>query len=199
MIGVSKQMRFLMILCLVFASGAARAQWELDNSKSVVNFVTVKNSSVGEIHSFSSLVGYIGVGGNVQVTINLDSVETLVDIRNERMRELLFETARFPAAKISAQVDPAILAAAAEGGVLTAEVPVTLSLHGLEKTLSMSVVVVGEGDGRLRVFSAHPVLVDAGDFGLQAGVAALQKIAGLQSISSAVPVTLQLLFVPAGG
>jgi polyisoprenoid-binding protein YceI len=189
--------RTLLILLLLLPCGSAWAQWELDNSRSVVNFVTVKNASVGEIHSFSSLVGYIGAAGKVQLTISLDSVETLVPIRNERMRELLFETVQFPAATISAQLEPALLAAAAEGGVLTADVPITLTLHGQEKALSMPVVVVAEGDGRLRVFSARPVLVNAGDFGLEAGVAALQKIAGLQSISNAIPVTLHLLFVPA--
>jgi polyisoprenoid-binding protein YceI len=189
--------RTLLILLLLLPCGSAWAQWELDNTRSVVNFVTVKNASVGEIHSFSSLVGYIGAAGKVQLTISLDSVETLVPIRNERMRELLFETVQFPAATISAQLEPALLAAAAEGGVLTADVPITLTLHGQEKALSMPVVVVAEGDGRLRVFSARPVLVNAGDFGLEAGVAALQKIAGLQSISNAIPVTLHLLFVPA--
>ena len=29
--------------------------------------------------------------GNAQLTVNLDSVETLIEVRNERMRELLFE------------------------------------------------------------------------------------------------------------
>jgi polyisoprenoid-binding protein YceI len=189
--------RTLLILLLLLPCGSAWAQWELDNTRSVVNFVTVKNASVGEINSFSSLVGYIGAAGKVQLTISLDSVETLVPIRNERMRELLFETVQFPAATISAQLEPALLTAAAEGGVLTADVPITLTLHGHEKALSMPVIVVAEGDGRLRVFSARPVLVNAGDFGLEAGVAALQKIAGLQSISNAIPVTLHLLFVPA--
>ena len=197
MIRINLLRRAVVSLLLLAPCSTVWAQWELDSSRSVVNFVTVKNASVGEIHSFSSLVGFIGAEGNVQLAINLDSVETLVPVRNERMRELLFETAQFPAAKISAQVDPAILTAAAEGGVLTADVPLTIALHGQEKTLTLSVVVVGEGEGRLRVFSARPVLVNAGDFGLEAGVAALQKIAGLQSISNAVPVTLQLLFIPA--
>ena len=197
MVRINPLQRALLILLLLLPCGSAWAQWELDNSRSVVNFVTVKNASVGEIHSFSSLVGYIGAAGKVQLTISLDSVETLVPIRNERMRELLFETVQFPAATISAQLEPALLAAAAEGGVLTADVPITLTLHGQEKALSMPVIVVAEGDGRLRVFSARPVLVNAGDFGLEAGVAALQKIAGLQSINNAVPVTLHLLFVPA--
>ena len=48
-----------------------------------------------------------------------------------------------------------------------------------------------------RVFTARPVLVNAADFGLESGVTALQQVAGLKAISSAVPVTLQLLFVQA--
>ena len=194
---IGKLSGLLMALTLLLAVGAARAQWELDNDKSTVNFVSIKNDKVAEIHSFTSLVGYIGTAGKVQLGIDLDSVETLIPIRNERMRELLFDTAKFPAANISAQVDPVILAAAADGGVVTADLPITLSLHGIEQTLIAPVVVVGEGDNRLRVLTSRPVMVNAADFGLDSGITALREIAGLKAISVAVPVTLQLVFIPA--
>ncbi|MEZ5570705.1 MAG: YceI family protein [Halioglobus sp.] len=187
----------VLILFFLAPCGFAWADWELDSTESSVNFVSIKNDAVGEVHSFPALVGYISATGKADVTIELGSVQTAVDIRNERMREMLFETVKFPTATISAQVDPAVLAVAAAGGVVTAELPVTLSLHGQDKALTIPVVIVGEGDNRLRVFSAQPVIVNAADFGLGAGVQALQKIAGLQAISNAVPVTLQLLFVPA--
>ena len=194
---IGKLSGLLMALTLLLAAGAARAQWELDNDKSTVNFVSIKNDKVAEIHSFTSLVGYIGADGKVQLGIDLDSVETLIPIRNERMRELLFDTAKFPAANISAQVDPVILAAAADGGVVTADLPITLSLHGIEQALTAPVVVVGEGDNRLRVLTSRPVMVNAVDFGLDSGITALREIAGLKAISVAVPVTLQLVFIPA--
>jgi len=194
---IGKLSGLLMALTLLLTAGAARAQWELDNDKSTVNFVSIKNDKVAEIHSFTSLVGYIGTAGKVQLGIDLDSVETLIPIRNERMRELLFDTVKFPAANISAQVDPAILAATADGGVVTADLPVTLSLHGIEQTLIAPVVVVGEGDNRLRVLTSRPVMVNAADFGLDSGITALREIAGLKAISVAVPVTLQLVFIPA--
>lgn len=187
----------VLALLLLAPCGVAWADWELDNTKSVINFVSIKNDGVGEVHRFTSVVGFIGAAGNVQLTINLDSVETAIAIRNERMRELLFETVKFPAAQLTAHVEPALLAEAAKGGVVTAEVPVTVSLHGKEKTLTVPVVVVGEGDSNLRVFTAHPVLINAADFGLESGVSALQQIAGLKAISNAVPVTLHLLFVQA--
>mgnify|MGYP003665984469 FL=1 len=180
---------------LLACSGVALADWELDDSASVINFVSIKNDSVAELHSFPSLTGFIGAAGNARLTVELESVETLIDVRNERMREMLFETVKFPVATIAAEVDPGVLAMAAEGGVVTVDLPVTLSLHGQEKALTASLVVVGEGEKRLRVFTATPLLLNAADFGLVEGVAALQKVAGLQAISTAVPVTLQLQFV----
>jgi hypothetical protein len=92
-------------------------------------------------------------------------------------------------------LDPSVLALAAESGIVTTELPVTLSLHGKEKALTAAVVIVGDGSDRLVVFSAAPILVNAADFDLAAGVAALQNVAGLKAISTAVPVTLQLQFV----
>lgn len=187
--------RLVLTVCLLAACGMARADWELDNTNSTINFVSVKNDSVGEVHSFGSLVGFVGAEGNAQLTVDLESVQTLIEIRDQRMRELLFETVKFPVATVTAQLDASVLALAAEGGIVTTELPVTLSLHGKEKTLATSLVIVGVGGDRVVVFSAAPILINAADFDLTAGVAALQKVAGLQAISTAVPVTLQLQFV----
>jgi polyisoprenoid-binding protein YceI len=185
----------LLVMTLLLFSTMARAEWELDTTRSKLDFVSIKNNQVGEVHSFASLVGFIGATGKIQLTINLDSVDTLIEVRNERMRELLFDTVKFPAAKITAQTDPRVLAEVANGGVLTTDLPITLLLHDKEKTLTVPVVIVGEGDGNLRVFSAQPVLINAADFGLEGGVKALREIAGLEAISNSVPITVQLMFV----
>lgn len=186
--------RLLAVLVLLAPATAALAQWELDTTRSSVNFISIKNASVAEVHSFGSVLGYIGADGAVQLDIGLDSVATLIEVRDERMRELLFETAAFPTARMTARVEAGILAMVEEGGTVMTDLPVTLSLHGLEQVLSVPVVVIGEGNGSLQVFTPHPVIINAADFGLGAGIAALQKIAGLQSISSAVPVTVHLVF-----
>ena len=181
--------------CLLASSAMAQADWELDSANSTINFVSIKNNGVAEVHSFASLQGFIGAAGNAQVTIELESVQTMIDVRDERMREMLFETVKFPLATVSAEVEPGMLAMAAEGGVVTTELPVTVSLHGQEKVLSAPLLIVGESENSLRVISTAPVLVNAADFDLTGGVAALQKVAGLDAISTAVPVTLQLQFV----
>jgi len=193
--------RYLNVFCGVAAlllSATVTAQWEIDNESSAINFISIKNDLVAETHSFGSLVGYIGEDGNVELAIDLDSVETMIPIRNERMRELLFETAQYPTANLSAQVDPGILQAASQGGVINTVVQVGLSLHGQDALLEVPVVVVGDNDKSLRVISARPVVVNAGDFGLADGVNALREIAGLKQISTAVPVTLNLVFNHAG-
>lgn len=185
----------LLALCLVAPAGVTWADWELDNTESIVNFVSIKNNSVGETNTIKALEGSIGVHGMVQLTLHLNSVETLIEIRNERMRELLFETVKFPVARVTAEVDPALFAASSGGGVRQVDVPLTLAMHGQQRVLNAFVSVVVEDDGDLIVTTTHPVLVNAGDFGLEAGIEALRKVAGLHSISSVVPVSMQLKFV----
>ena len=154
----------------------------------------IRDSSAAEIHSFPQLVGYVSAQGNMQLAIDLASVETLIPIRNERMQEMLFETSKFSAATISGVIDPEIIAAVAGGGTLSTDLTLTLALHGMEKVLTCPVVLVGEASGRIQVFTPTPVIVNAADFGLEAGVAALQSVAGLKAISTAVPVTVHLVF-----
>jgi len=171
----------------------AFAQWELDNARSGLYFVSVKNAAVAETHRFSSLHGHIGQDGHLQLAIDLGSVETMVPVRNERMREMLFDTADFPTATVSADIDPDVLAKLGGGVAISATVPATLSLHGVEQTLTVPVTVF-EDSGGMRVMTPYPVLIRAEDFGLAGGVEALRKVAGLNTISTAVPVSFDLLF-----
>lgn len=188
----------LLTAAILLGSTLAQAQWELDNSRSSLNFLSIKNDAIAESHHFTSLVGFVSAEGKVQLGIDLDSVETLIPIRNERMRELLFKTVQFPAANVGATVSPEVLAIVTEGGVVTTDIEVMLTLHGKEAKLSVPVLVSGTEGSLLRVVSARPVVVNAETFGLAEGVQALQSVAGLSSISTAVPVTFNLVFAPAG-
>lgn len=198
MIEALKTGRALLLAVLVAASNSTWAQWQLDSEKSAVRFISIKNASVAETHSFGSMVGYVNADGAVQLVIDLASVETMIPIRNERMRELLFRTVEFPSARVTANVDPAVLDAVAGGGTVATELAFALSLHGVERELSVPVLVIGEGDGRLQVLTPEPVLIRAEDYSLAGGIEALRKIAGLESISTAVPVTVHLVFTHPG-
>ena len=118
-------------------------------------------------------------------------METGVGIRNERLQKMLFEVASFPTATIAAALTDSQIAALEAGGVQTESVGVSISLHGktVNKTANLSVSASG---GDVRVTTTQPIVITAQEFGLEAGVAALQQIAGLNAISRSIPVTVDL-------
>lgn len=182
-----------------FAAGA-RAQdaqeWVLDPEHSHVAFISTKNGNVAEVHHFSGLSGGIDAEGVATVEVALDSVETAIPIRNERLREMLFETAKFPQAVISTSVSADVLASASATGSV-AKQRVTVALHGAETGYDAELVLSEAAGGALSVSTREPLVIDAATFGLGGGVEALREIAGLNMISTAVPVTAHLVFVPA--
>ena len=74
MSSVQKFQQWLLVIVLLIPFGSAWADWELDSTQSAINFISIKNDSVGEVHSFTSLAGSIGATGKVQIVINLNSV-----------------------------------------------------------------------------------------------------------------------------
>lgn len=182
-----------------FAAGA-RAQdaqeWVLDPEHSHVAFISTKNGNVAEVHHFSGLSGGIDAEGVATVEVALDSVETAIPIRNERLREMLFETAKFPQAVISTSVSADVLASASATGSV-AKQRVTVALHGAETGYDVELALSEAAGGALNVSTREPLVIDAATFGLGGGVEALREIAGLNMISTAVPVTAHLVFVPA--
>ena len=178
-------------LLVMAASSVAQAEWHLDAEASRLSFISTKNASKAEVHHFRELAGSVTDDGAARVEVPLDSVETAIPIRNERMREFLFETADYPSLTVSASVDPAVLGGA---GAQAMTLPVTVSLHGQTASYDAAVLVAGGEDGSVTVTTSEPIVVNAGDFELGAGIAKLQALAGLSSISTAVPVSARLVF-----
>ncbi len=172
------------------------AGWTMDPSRSHLSFVTIKAKDVGEVNSFQEIAGGIDDDGQVQVAMALDSVETLIPIRNERMREILFQTTNYKDATLTAKVDPAIMAGMAPGEIERISAEAALSLHGQRQPMILDVQAVKLPDGSVMVASVKPLIVDAEKFGLGEGVEKLREIAGLDSISHAVPVSFVLTFTP---
>ncbi len=172
---------------------AQAASWALDEGASSVHFVTVKNAVIAETHEFLEVSGAVAAD-EAAVTIALGSVETLIPIRNERMREMLFEVASYPEATLTAPVDQAALEALAPGESVEQRLSGALSLKGSTLPLEFSVRVSRQGPDAVRVESLGPVMVSAEQLGLATGVEALRAIAGLNSITPMVPVSFSLLF-----
>lgn len=171
------------------------ADWALDSAASSVQFISVKNAAVTEVHHFTQLQGSLDAAGQAQLQIDLASVETGIPIRNERMQKMLFNTAKFATAEVTAEVDVAGLKLR-PGEYRDLPLTLSVSLHGISKSLPVTCRVTGLSDGGLSVINRSPVLISAADFGLQAGVQALQAVAKLNSIAAQVPVNVMLVFRP---
>lgn len=178
---------------IALLAGSAQAQWSLDNSASTLSFVTVKADHVGEVHTFDQLSGSIDDRGNVEIMVELASVNTLIDIRNERMQSMLFETNLFPRAMITGDVDLASFVEMSPGASITAQVEFDLDIHGVSNSYNTELIVTRLANG-LVASTAKPIIVTAASHGLVDGVEALREIAGLPSISRSVPVTFNVVF-----
>ncbi|GJM13869.1 MAG: hypothetical protein DHS20C12_22720 [Pseudohongiella sp.] len=193
MFSKSLQARLVALSVAMLFTGAAQAHWVLDNEASSLTFVTVKAEHVAEVHTFDMLSGMIGDGGNVEITIELASVNTMIPIRNERMQEMLFETNLFPDATVTGKINLDLLESVEPGTSYAREIGFELSLHGETVNMNAEVQITRTNDGA--VFSTlKPVVVMSDAFALTEGVESLREVAGLPSISRAVPVSFTIVF-----
>ena len=184
----------LTIIALLFVALPCAASWTLDNAASQVSFVSVKAGDAGEAHHFTRISGKLAADGSATVTIELASVDTMIPVRDERMREMLFETGVFPTATLTTKIDMAALGDIKSGESMDVPASLSLSLRDQKVALSAEMIVARLGDQRLMVSSRKPVIVNAASVDLVNGIEALREVANLPSISKAVPVSFVLTF-----
>ncbi len=181
-------------LTLSLLAASSWADWSLDSKQTSLNFVSIKKGFIGEVHSFKALQGTISKSGAVTLTIDLSSVATNIDIRDQRMSDMLFEVSQYPNATITAQVDPKSFKDLDDGDTTLLPVELTLNLHGMTKVLPATLRVTGLDDDALLVTTEQPIVINSTDFNLVNGIEQLREVAGLPSIAIAVPVTATMVF-----
>jgi len=184
----------LVTACAPQAEPEKSGPWSLVPDESGMTYVTIKNGSLGEINTFREISGSVSEGGQAVFTINLDSVDTANEIRDPRMKEFLFETGTYPTANVTANLDMAQFDNMPIGGAETVLLDMTLDLHGVSEQFDFYVLVTRLGPNKVRVDNKAPLLIDAEDFGFGAGLAKLQELAGLESITPMVSATVALTF-----
>ena len=184
----------LTIIALLFVAAPSAASWSLDNDASQVSFVSVKAGDAGEVHRFTQISGNLAADGTATVTIELASVDTMIPLRDERMREMLFQTTLFPTATLTTSIDMGLLGKIEPGESTNMIADLALQLHDQEIVLTAEMIVARLGDQRLMVSSRKPIIVNAASVDLVNGIEALREIANLPSISKAVPVSFVLSF-----
>ena len=187
--------RYVVSLSLaVLASAApAWAEWQVADNSSV-QFVSIKNNTIGEVSHFDMISGTLGDQGAVEVRVALDSVETNIGIRNDRMKKMLFEVGLYPEAVITAQLSPETMAVLGSSSGSAVPVVLKIDLHGQVVSKDAVLTVSAAAAGGFSATTSQPILLNAAEFDLEDGVAALQSVAGLNAISRVIPVTVSLNF-----
>ena len=187
-------MKRLFALALGIAlSAPAAAEWSLDNDASELNYISIKSGHTGEVNGFKELSGSLE-DGRAEITIDLASVDTGVDSRDERMRDMFFKVGDFPNAELTAEFEATLVKNLFPGDMNRARVTGELTLQGETRELELPVRLLRMDEDTLVATSAAPVVINAADFGLNESLKALREVAGLETISRAVPVHFNLVF-----
>lgn len=166
------------------------ARWALNTEKSEVNFISIKKGNIAETHVFNDISGHI-LNGKAQFTIKPDSVDSRVPIRNERMREFLFETNVYPTIEINANVGDLVRSLKpGQSNMMT--IPASLSMHGATKEIKLETRLSVINANTIVVSSTQPVLIRAADFDMVDGITKLASLVNNLAIAETVPVNFSL-------
>lgn len=179
-------------LVATMMSGAADADtWKIAGDASRVSFGSVKNSYIGEAHAFTAISGKVK-DGKAKISINLASVATNIDIRNERMIEHVFNKA--PRATLKADIDMASFKSMVPGETKVMEVEGTVSFLGQDIDVYPNLFVARLTEDRVLVTTDGMMYLDTDELGIDSGIDKLQELASLDDITRSVPITLRLVF-----
>ena len=176
------------------AAPVTEGAWTLEPAASRLAYVSIKAGEIAESNAFEKLSGSVAADGTATLEIDLASVATGVDIRNERMRDIFFDVANNPKATVTAKLDSAAFAGLAVGQSLVRPLKATVALKGVEQEVETEVLVTRAADGRVTVVPTAPVIITTDMFELTDELGELRALAQLPSITPAVPVTFTLAF-----
>jgi len=176
------------------AQAMLNQDWVLDPHQSHLYLQTEKGDHIVEKHEFTAIEGRVSRDGDATLKIDLGSLETGIDLRNVRMRFLLFETFKFPSAEITAKLDKAKLAALPSAKRISYTLPVRVNLHGISKDFDVPVSIARVNDTTVTVSTIKPVEVSAETFDFTRGLAKLSDAQNGIHIVPSAAISFDLTF-----
>lgn len=188
---------FSSLFPLLVVSNFTFADWYLNPRLSQLSFVATKDAHVADNHYFTDIKGFVDKHGNAELIVNTHSVETSITQRNKYLRELLFQTDRFPQAKVELSLRRSHIQPESVGTSKQIDVTAFVNLVGRTLQQKAKLDVVYLSNERVQVTTMEPILLDAEDYGLLPAINTLRDIAGLKSLTVKVPISFKLVFEPA--
>ncbi|MDO4777558.1 MAG: YceI family protein [Cardiobacteriaceae bacterium] len=178
----------LMLSAFAHANNAA---WESNDNH--ISFLSIKvnqqKNSITEQSAFTSSKAMLDKDGMFTLNIDLNSVKTNIDIRDQRLKDWVFETAQFGTATVSGKVDADAVNKLAVGETLKLRQPLVLDIHGQKINLQAELSVQRVADDKIMVNTLTPVILDTKDMKMEKGVMQLVEVMALSSIVEQVPVS----------
>jgi outer membrane protein OmpA-like peptidoglycan-associated protein/polyisoprenoid-binding protein YceI len=190
----------LALLGLLAAPRPAGAQailnqdWVLNGPQSNVYMQTEKLENTIEKHRFTSVEGTVTKDGDATIKIDLNTLDTGIDLRNVRMRFVLFETFKFPYAIITAKIDKSRLTELATRSRINYQLQARVNLHGVVKDFQIPVEIAKVNDNTITVSTIKPIDVAGDTFDFMRGIAKLSDAMGGIRIVASAAVSFDLTF-----
>lgn len=188
-------MKLIALSLLLSSQVAMAANWQLDNEKSSLYFVSVKNDVVAETHRFNQLTGSWD-GKTVSIAVPVMSMQTNIPIRNERIWQYVLHAEQFANIQVSVPLSTDSIAALTVNSSMLIDLPLTVTIAKEQATVNSKVRITKLSDNTLQATSETPLMLNTNSFKLTAGVAKLQELAGLKRIDPLVPVSFNVRFTP---
>ena len=177
---------------VAFAGGHAATVWALDAEASRLAFGSVKKEDIGEVHNFETITGMVEADGTTTISIDLTSVQTNIDIRNERIGEHVFKG--ITTASLSTKIDLEALEKMTVGETDLIDVEGTLTFLGAKIAVDAEMFIARLSDTKVLVNTNDLIFLSAEEAGINAGLDKLMELASLPSITRTAPVTMRLVF-----
>ena len=190
-----KEFKRLLIIysATLFFLPAYAADWQLNKERSAINYLSSKQATaetplIFENNLFREFSGTID-GSHAELVIELNSLDTKIPIRDERIAEHVFLSKQYPQAIISATID-----GIEQLNYARQQIEATLGLRGKTQDLQAEVIIERINPQTLQIQTVTPILIDADAYGMLEGFAKLKELAGLMQIPTTIPVSLHLVF-----
>lgn len=186
----------LSIFCLFSLSlsvNAAHHEWTLSAEESKISYGSIKKNTVGEVNHFKTISGNINKDGKVEVNIDLSSIETYIEIRNQRMLKHVFDITS-PNAILTANIDMNEIKSLDVGDTILIDTAGILSILGNDIEIDATFFIARLSENRMVAITDEMIMLKTATLGVDAGIDILMKLAKLNDITRVSPVNLRFVF-----
>lgn len=172
----------------------AQADWILDSNNSNLSYGSIKNGFIGESNTFKKISGNIDDNGHINIDIDLASVDTKLELRDQRMRDIVFKVAENANAKLTGDMNLEAHHDQMIGTSKVIEATIGIELVGQKIDYDVMLTVTRLAENKVMITPHGVIFLDVEDFELAGAIETLRELAGLDTIATVAPMSFYLTF-----